>query len=80
LPIARYAKHVVGVEGDSGLIERAKENAQSYITKKSKNKSVATDIRAIFNAPNGDCTYQSQTRILISKYFSHFCALLDTLI
>ncbi|SEH82236.1 TrmA family RNA methyltransferase [Bathymodiolus azoricus thioautotrophic gill symbiont] len=28
LPIARYAKHVVGVEGDSGLIERAKENAQ----------------------------------------------------
>ena len=28
LPIARYAKSVVGVEGDSGLIERAKENAQ----------------------------------------------------
>lgn len=28
LPIARYAKHVVGVEGDSGLIQRAKENAQ----------------------------------------------------
>jgi hypothetical protein len=28
------------------------QNAQSYITKKSKNKSVATDIRTIFNAPN----------------------------
>jgi len=28
LPMARYAKYVVGVEGDSGLIERAKENAQ----------------------------------------------------
>ena len=28
LPIARYAKSVVGVEGDSGLIERAKDNAQ----------------------------------------------------
>ncbi|WXU00633.1 MAG: 23S rRNA (uracil(1939)-C(5))-methyltransferase RlmD [Catillopecten margaritatus gill symbiont] len=28
LPIARYAKHAVGVEGDSGLIERAKENAR----------------------------------------------------
>ncbi len=28
LPIARYAKHVVGVEGDGGLIERAKENAK----------------------------------------------------
>ncbi|VVH66847.1 23S rRNA (Uracil-5-) -methyltransferase RumA (EC [uncultured Gammaproteobacteria bacterium] len=28
LPMARYAKQVVGVEGDSGLIERAKENAQ----------------------------------------------------
>lgn len=28
LPIARYVKHVVGVEGDIGLIERAKENAQ----------------------------------------------------
>lgn len=28
LPIARYVKHVVGVEGDSGLIQRAKENAQ----------------------------------------------------
>jgi 23S rRNA (uracil1939-C5)-methyltransferase len=26
--MARYAKQVVGVEGDSGLIERAKENAQ----------------------------------------------------
>jgi 23S rRNA (uracil1939-C5)-methyltransferase len=28
LPIARYAKSVVGVEGDRGLIERAKENAE----------------------------------------------------
>ena len=28
LPIARYAKRVVGIEGDSGLIERAKHNAQ----------------------------------------------------
>ncbi|RUA04410.1 MAG: 23S rRNA (uracil(1939)-C(5))-methyltransferase RlmD [Gammaproteobacteria bacterium] len=28
LPMARYAKHVVGVEGDAGLIERAKENAK----------------------------------------------------
>ena len=27
LPIARYAKRVVGIEGDSGLIERAKHNA-----------------------------------------------------
>lgn len=27
LPIARYAKRVVGVEGDKGLIERAKQNA-----------------------------------------------------
>ena len=28
LPIARYAKHVVGVEGDLGLVARAKHNAQ----------------------------------------------------
>lgn len=28
LPIARYAKHVVGIEGDLGLLERAKHNAQ----------------------------------------------------
>lgn len=28
LPIAKYAKHVVGVEGDMGLIERAKANAK----------------------------------------------------
>ena len=28
LPIARYAKSVVGVEGDAGLIERAKANAK----------------------------------------------------
>lgn len=28
LPIARYSKHVVGVEGDLGLIERAKYNAE----------------------------------------------------
>jgi 23S rRNA (uracil1939-C5)-methyltransferase len=27
LPMAKYAKHVVGIEGDAGLIERAKENA-----------------------------------------------------
>ncbi len=27
LPIARYVKHVVGIEGDAGLIERAKGNA-----------------------------------------------------
>jgi 23S rRNA (uracil1939-C5)-methyltransferase len=27
LPIARYVQYVVGVEGDSGLIERAKANA-----------------------------------------------------
>lgn len=27
LPIARYAKRVVGIEGDGGLIERAKHNA-----------------------------------------------------
>lgn len=27
LPIARYAKSVVGIEGDGGLIQRAKENA-----------------------------------------------------
>jgi 23S rRNA (uracil1939-C5)-methyltransferase len=27
LPISRYAKSVVGIEGDSGLVERAKENA-----------------------------------------------------
>ncbi len=29
LPIARYAKHVLGIEGDLGLIERAKYNAQN---------------------------------------------------
>ncbi|SMM98496.1 23S rRNA (Uracil-5-)-methyltransferase RumA [uncultured Candidatus Thioglobus sp.] len=29
LPIARYAKRIVGVEGDTGLIERAKHNAHS---------------------------------------------------
>lgn len=28
LPIARYAKHVVGIEGDLGLLERARHNAQ----------------------------------------------------
>ena len=28
LPIAKYSKHVVGVEGDLGLIERAKYNAE----------------------------------------------------
>jgi 23S rRNA (uracil1939-C5)-methyltransferase len=28
LPIAKYARHVVGVEGDLGLIERAKYNAE----------------------------------------------------
>ena len=28
LPIARYAKSVTGIEGDKGLIDRAKENAQ----------------------------------------------------
>ncbi len=28
LPIAKYAKHVVGVEGDMGLIERAKYNSE----------------------------------------------------
>ncbi len=28
LPIARHAKHVLGIEGDLGLIERAKYNAQ----------------------------------------------------
>jgi 23S rRNA (uracil1939-C5)-methyltransferase len=28
LPIARYCKSVVGIEGDKGLIERAKHNAQ----------------------------------------------------
>ncbi len=28
LPIAKYAKHAVGVEGDMGLIERAKYNAE----------------------------------------------------
>jgi 23S rRNA (uracil1939-C5)-methyltransferase len=28
LPMAKYAKYVIGVEGDSGLIQRAKENAQ----------------------------------------------------
>jgi 23S rRNA (uracil1939-C5)-methyltransferase len=28
LPIARHAKHVVGIEGDLGLIERAKYNAE----------------------------------------------------
>ena len=28
LPMAKYAKHVVGVEGDLGLIERAKYNAE----------------------------------------------------
>jgi len=28
LPIARHAKHVIGVEGDLGLIERAKYNAE----------------------------------------------------
>jgi 23S rRNA (uracil1939-C5)-methyltransferase len=27
LPISRYVKKVVGIEGDSGLVERAKENA-----------------------------------------------------
>jgi len=29
LPIARYAKHVVGIEGDKGLIERSKQNASN---------------------------------------------------
>jgi 23S rRNA (uracil1939-C5)-methyltransferase len=28
LPIAKHAKHVVGIEGDLGLIERAKYNAE----------------------------------------------------
>jgi len=28
LPISRYVKAVVGIEGDSGLVERAKENAR----------------------------------------------------
>ncbi len=28
LPIARHAKHVVGIEGDLGLVERARHNAQ----------------------------------------------------
>ncbi len=28
LPIARYAKHVVGIEGDFGLVEMARHNAQ----------------------------------------------------
>ena len=28
LPIARLAEHVVGVEGDSGLVSRARENAE----------------------------------------------------
>ena len=27
LPISRYVKSVVGIEGDSGLVERAKQNA-----------------------------------------------------
>jgi transposase-like protein len=43
------------------------QNAQSYITKKSKNKSVATDIRAIFNAPNGD-EAKRQLDLFIDKY------------
>jgi 23S rRNA (uracil1939-C5)-methyltransferase len=29
LPLARVARHVVGVEGDAGLVERARQNAQS---------------------------------------------------
>lgn len=28
LPISRYVKRIVGIEGDSGLVERAKENAK----------------------------------------------------
>ena len=37
------------------------------LTKKSKNKSVATDIRAIFNAPNGD-EAKRQLDLFIDKY------------
>ncbi len=28
LPISRYVKRIVGIEGDSGLVERANENAK----------------------------------------------------
>ncbi len=31
LPIAKYSKHVVGIEGDLGLIERAKYNAEKNL-------------------------------------------------
>jgi transposase-like protein len=43
------------------------QNTQSYITKKSKNKSVATDIRTIFNAPNSN-EAKRQLDLFIDKY------------
>ena len=43
------------------------QNAQAYVTKKSKKEAVATDIRSIFNAPNAD-EAKRQLKLLIDKY------------
>jgi len=43
------------------------QNAQSYITKKSKKKQVAVDIRTIFNAPNAP-EAKRQLDLFIEKY------------
>ncbi len=43
------------------------QNAQAYVTKHSKKKAVAADIRALFNAPNAD-EAKRQLDLLIDKY------------
>jgi len=43
------------------------QNAQAYVTKHSKKKTVATDIRAIFNAPNAN-EAKRQLDLLIDQY------------
>jgi 23S rRNA (uracil1939-C5)-methyltransferase len=44
LPIAKYVRHAVGVEGSSGLIERAKINAKQNDTPLlSSSKSITND-------------------------------------
>ena len=45
------------------------QNAQAYVTKRSKKKAVAADIRAIFNAPSAD-EAKRQLDLLIDKYQS----------